>query len=100
MRDARVLDVVDRCGPGRAAYPLAAEILAARDRRASLDQDLLPGEVVDGREVDLMPPLAGDGHGADHDVDLIACDERDPLDRGDGFEVDRVLVTKDGLGDL
>src|SRR6185437_1375427 len=51
------------------------------DRRVAGGQDALIGGEVDGREVHQLAPVAGDGHGLDHDVHLGVLQRGDPLVR-------------------
>jgi len=79
---------------------LATQVIQRGRFGTQLDQHLLACPVVLGRERDLLPAGAVNGHRADDQVHAAVLQHRDALGSGDDPPLDLVGVAEDGLRDL
>ena len=98
-----LLDLRDRRGTAGRADRLPREGGHAVHRGTDGNEHVLVGLVVDGREVDVVPPVARRGEEAGHHVDLARLHRLDPLGRGQRLELQVHVVgvaAEDGQRDL
>ena len=92
-------DDVQRVGPLGGADALAAQVFDPGRAGAGRHEDPLGGVEVDGGEVDLLKPIAGDRHRVRHDVHRAIAHVRNPLLVRDRLELHLGRIAEDRLGD-